>query len=878
MFGRRRRQDDFDAEIESHLQLEADRLKEQGLSADEAYAAARRAFGNVTRSRERFYESGRLLWWDHLWQDLRFGLRMLKKNPGFTAVAVITLTLGIGANTAIFQLLDAFRLRSLPVPHPQELMDIRIAGGNGGMGINNGTWPQLTRPVWEELRQHHEPFSGVFAWGDGGVNVGQGADVRWRHALWVSGEFFPVLGVLPWRGRLFVPADEEPCPHSRAVVSYSFWQTQMGGRDIGSDTRLLVNGEPHQVIGVTPPDFFGLIAGDSFDVALPFCREELSRDLFNLDVIGRLRPGWTLRQASAQLQATSPAIFAATVPTGGTVESAAKYKRFRLAAYPAAHGVGNKPDASLCLMLGITGLVLLIACANLANLLLARATTREREVAVRLALGASRWRLIKQFLIEMGLLCVVGATLAIAASNFLSRALVWLLSTEDNPLILPLSTDWRVLAFAAASGALTCACFGIIPAVRSTRGDPVDVMKGGRSSTATRESFAMQRVLIVAQIAISLVLLVGAFLLVRSFRNLITLNPGMRESGITVAIVAPLRQSAVPPARSEELTREVLDDVRSIPGILGVATTTNIPLLGGSWTHGVHVGSAVGDSKFTWVSPGYFQTMGIPLIAGRGFDQNDTKASQRVAVVNQAFVRRFIGGGDSTGKSLRTDPEPGYPSAVYEIVGVIPDTKYNELRAETPPMVFAPASQPEHAAGGFFVAMMIHSNAPSTNVIASVKHKIAAQHPELVATGGDFQSWIRNRLSDERLLATLSGIFGLLAVLLAAMGLYGVISYIVARRRNEIGIRMALGAQRVRVLRLVMSQAGSLLLLGIITGTAISLVAARAAASLLFGLTPHDPLTLTAAAALLAVVTLVATFLPAHRASRLDPMVALRYE
>ncbi|PYV24634.1 MAG: hypothetical protein DMG24_10920, partial [Acidobacteria bacterium] len=615
--------------------------------------------------------------------------------------------------------------------------------------------------------------------------------------------------------------------------------------------------------------FFGLAVGDDFDIAIPLCQpKELRRDVFDVAVIGRLRPGWTLKSASAWLDAISPGIFEATALTGYSTETIETYKRFRLAAYAASDGVSwlrTQYDSSLRLLLAITALVLLIACANLANLMLARASTREHEVAVRLALGASRGRLLRQLVAESALLVAIGTALGIYLAQFLSRILVWSLSTESGSVHLAVETDWRVLLFAAGLASLTCAFFVAAPALRATSTEPVAAMKSrGRGLTGGRERFSMQRLMVVTQIAVSLVLLVGAFLFVRSFRNLMTFDPGMREGGITVVFI-DFEQSHVAPGRYEELQRELLDEVRSVPGVLDAATTTFMPLLGGSWSHFIRVGSVDWWSRFAAVSPGYFQTMGIPLLRGRDFNPNDTAASQRVAVVNRTFVRQCLGGADPIGKTLRTKPEPNYPSTVYEIVGVIPDTQYNDLRG---------ASQ--YPAPGPSCFMMIHSGlAPA---IAGVRHRIAEKHPEIVMEFSDFQARIRDGLVRERLMAMLSGFFGLLAALLTMVGLYGVISYIVARRRNEIGIRMALGAQRGQVVSMVMREAGRMLVIGILAGAVLSLVAGRAASSLLFGLKPYDPLTLAAAGVLLAVIAALASFLPARRASRLDPLVALRYE
>jgi predicted permease len=433
-----------------------------------------------------------------------------------------------------------------------------------------------------------------------------------------------------------------------------------------------------------------------------------------------------------------------------------------------------------------------------------------------------------------------------------------------------------VLLFACGAAVLTCVIFGALPALRATNTRPAAAMKaGGRGLTAGRERFSLQRVMVVTQISVSLLLLVGALLFVRSFRNLMTFNPGMRESGITFAFFG-YWQSNLPADRWAPFERELLEEVQATPGVLSAATTTNVPLWGGSWTHSVRVGASEAESKFTWVSPDYFATMGIPVIRGRGFNRNDTVTSQRVAVVNQAFARRLTGGADPIGQTLRTAQEPNYPSTVYEIVGVIPDTRYNDLRGETPPMAFAPASQ--FPARGPWAVAMIHSDLPPQSLIATLKHKLAQKHPDVITEFNDFQKGIRDRLLQERLMAMLSAFFGMLAAVLAMVGLYGVISYMVARRRNEIGIRLALGAERGQVVAMVMREAARLLAAGIVLGTAASLAAGRSASSLLFGLKSYDPLTLVSAGALLALIAAAASFVPARRASRLDPMVALRDE
>ena len=869
-------------ELRSSLEILTQEKIKHRLSQSVARREALIELGGVEQVKEevRAVRAGRIV--EDFARDVRFAFRTLAKSPGFTTVAVVTLALGIGANTAIFQLLDAVRLRSLPVPNPHELIEVRIAGGNHGMGLNSDAYGELTRPLWQEIREHHEPFSAVFAWSWSARNVraGQWSDLRRANGLYVSGEFFRVLGVRPWRGRLILPEDEGgACPSSKAVVSYSYWQGQMGARDIGAGTTLMINGDLNEVVGVTPPGFFGLAVGDSFDVAIPFCQpKELRRDVFDVSVMGRLRPGLTLNKASEWLDTISPGIFEETALTGYSSDIIEKYKRFRLAAYSASGGVSRlrtQYDSSLQLLLAITGLVLLIACANLANLMLARASAREHEIAVCLALGASRGRLLRQLLAESALLATIGTALGVCLAQFLSRILVWSLSTASGSVHLAVEMDWRVLLFAAGLATLTCVFFGVVPALRATNTQPVVAMKAaGRGVTGGRARFFVQRIMVLTQIAVSLVLLVGAFLFVRSFRNLVTFDPGMRKGGITTAFIE-FETSNVAPGHYVEFQRQLLDHVRSVPGVLSAATTTFIPLTGGNWSHFVRVGSVDWWSRFAAVSPGYFQTMGIPLLRGRDFNQNDTAASPHVAMVNQTFVRQCLEGTDPVGKTLRTKPEPGYPSATYEIVGVIPDTQYNDLRGETPPLTFVPASQYPQ---GPWCAMMIHSDAPPALVMEVVRRHLAQKHPELVMDFSDFQARIRDGLVRERLMAMLSGFFGMLAAVLTMVGLYGVVSYVVTRRRSEIGIRIALGAQRGQVVGMVMSEVGRILGIGIAAGMALALMAGRGASSLLFGLKPYDPLTLVAASALLAAIAGLASFIPARRATNVDPIVALKYE
>jgi predicted permease len=896
LFSRAEVDREIEDEMRVHMQMRVEDNVAAGMTREEAERDARQRFGNPVTVKEKTVEKDAAVGLDAVWRDVRYALRGFAKSPGFVIVAIVTLALGIGANTAIFQLVDAVRLRSLPIAHPQELAEVRIVGGNHGLGVSQNGYTQLTRPEWDEIRRHHDPYSGVFAWKVDDSLLGEPSDARHVTALEVSGGFFSVLGVRPWQGRLIGPEDEPvACASPRAVVSWPFWQSQMGGRELTPGTRLKIDSQAFEVVGVTPPGFFGMAVGESFDVAevlpvTPCEGGEWPRQFFDVSVMGRLKPGWTLKRASAYFDAVSPGIFQATAPTGYSAQETKVFTNFRMGVFPASGGVSElrqEYDDSLTMLLAITGLVLLIACANLANLMLARASARRREMAVRMALGASRGRLMRQMLIESGILAVSGALLGVALAQGFSRFLVWSLSTEEWQAKLSVATDWRVLLFAASVAVLTCVVFGTIPALRASKADPVTAMKTGDGRVAGHDErfsvmrFSAQRLMVVTQIAVSMVLLVGALLFVRSFRNLMTLNPGMREHGITVVHLGfPL--SHVAPEQRAEFKRRLVDDIRALPGITNAGSTTSDPLLGSTWGHQVRIGSETGGSRFAWVSPEYFRTMNIPLLTGRNFAETDSAEAPRVAIVNQAFIRERIGerlhGASPLGTTMRTLPEPDYPATVLEIVGTIPDTKYSDIREQTPPMAFVPAAQFPVAAAHTWVSILVASDEASATVMADLRREMSAKHPDVIVQMSDFETEIHDRLLRERLMAMLSGFFGALAALLVMVGLYGVISYFVALRRAEIGVRIALGARRWQVVGLVMRDAAWMLLLGAAAGTALSLVGGRGVGSMLFGLKPYDPVTLIAALLLLALIAAVASWLPARRASRLDPMVALRCE
>ena len=824
--------------------------------------------------------------------DLRFAFRQLLKNPGFTGVAVLTLALGIGANTAIFQLLNAVRLKALPVSKPQELVEVRTIGGNPGLGISDGDNAEMTYPLWEQIQKHHEPLTQIFAWSVSAVSVGSDVETRNLKCLWTSGDFFSGLGISPFRGRLFNAGDDRRGGGPEGVVlSYSYWQSAFGGDDSALGKPVTLGDRVFQVIGVTPPAFFGLEVGQQFDVALPLSARALwwdnvldRTDAWWLRVMGRLKPDSTMAEAAAYVKTLSPDLIEATLPVGYGAQTVESYRKFCLSAFPAGTGVSTLRAAyekSLWLLLGITGLVLVIACVNLANLTLARASARAREIAVRVAVGASRWRLIRQLMTESLLLAGAGALAGACLARLLSHSIVWFLSTQGNQLTINLDTDWRVLLFTSLVAALTGVFFGVAPAIRSSRIAPDVALKSGRGTAGNPERLALQRGLTVLQMAVSLILLSGALLLVRSFWNLTRIHPGFRQEGVFVIYVNFAFMKPDAEAR-RAFKLGLLEQIRSVPQVDAAAITTHVPVIGGSWTLGAHVTGSAGEkdgwSKVAWVSPDYFKTMGIRILTGRDISTTDTSSSPKVALVNETFVRQWLGGANPIGAQLRTGAEPGYPEATYEIVGVVNDTKYGNLRSEIPPITYAPTTQLPTSDSDTFMAIVVRSSAPLPPVMAAVKARVSVFAPSIRLGTTVLKTSIREGLARERLLAWLSGFFGGLAIVLVMVGLYGLVSYTTLLRRNELGIRLALGAQRSNIVWLVLNQGVGLAVFGVTIGLAGAWALTRLLASLLFELNPMDLATLAVTSILLFLVALFASWLPAQRAAKTNPMNALRYE
>ncbi len=826
-------------------------------------------------------------------QDIRYALRLLRLSPGFAIVAIASLALGTGANTAIFQLLDSIRLRLLPVKAPQELVELRI----DDMTHARGTWLRdavLTNPLWEKIREHQEVFSGMLAWADEPFNISESGELRQAAGLWVSGAFFDVLGVRPILGRVFSLADDRRgCGFaSGAVISHGFWQREFGGDRAVIGKSVAVGKERVEVIGVTPPGFYGLEVGRTFDIALPICSEAAlhekggrldSGTTWWLTVIGRLKPGVSQEQTSALFRVKSAEIFKSTLPGDYPAVSVKGYLAMKLYTIPAGGGVSRLREEysrPLLLLLGIAGLVLLIACVNLANLMLARASARQREIAVRLAVGASRARLAGQLIIEHLLLAVIGAGLGLVLARAMSRFLVSFLDTGNDPMFIDLSQDMRVFGFAAALAILTCMMFALVPVIRSTRIDPGDALKSGsRSTTAGRERHGYRRALVATQIAVSLVLMMSAMLFVESLRNLKTLDLGFEPSGVLVADVG-FSSLQLQTGRAASFRREILERLRAIPGVEAAAEAIIVPLSGGAWNNRFWMDGSdsahAHESLRTMIGAQYVHTLKTPLLAGREFNEGDMASPAKVAIVNEAFAQQMAGGRNVIGKRFWVEATPYDPQLSFEIIGLVKNSKFRDIHEKFQPLVFLPLTQAALARSE--ARFMIRSSGRPDALASSVRKTLAAINPNMRYSFRVFDAWIQDSVLRERLMATLAGFFGVLAVVLTAVGLYGVISYTVAQRTNEIGIRIALGADRRAGIGLILREAGVVVAVGLVAGTILTLAAGRVTSALLFGMEPDDPRMLTIASVSLAILAGVASYLPARRASSVNPVAALRQE
>jgi putative ABC transport system permease protein len=721
----------------------------------------------------------------------------------------------------------------------------------------------------------------------GRFNLATGGEARYAHGNFASGQFFDTLGLHALIGRTFTMSDDQQgCPGT-AVLSYGFWQNEYGGHaDVVGKTISLDN-HPFEILGVIGPGFTGVDVGSNRDLYVPVCTEKILSGEWSilgpLRVIGRPKPGISASQARARLGTLAPQVFEATILPGWTREERDRYRKSTFDTQMATNGLSfirKEYRQALMVLMAIVGVVLLIACGNVANLLLARGVARQREIAIRIALGSGRGRLIRQLLTESLVLSLTGAVLGILFAQWGTRLLVGLLSSGWNKAFLDLTIDSRVLAFTAGVAILTGLLFGLAPAWRGTRVNPQLAMKANARGAIEGGRFGLGKALVVAQVALSLVLVVGAGLMLATFFRLETLDPGFEREHVLLVGV-DLRNGHYPPARRGAVFEEMLERLRALPGIRPASASAATPIDNSLSAFNLQIEGYTAKSGedtevyFNEVSDRFFESLGTDLIAGRDFNKYDTPESPKVAIVNQTMAKKFFGGRNPIGRRYRTE-NGNKLGELVEIVGVVKDAKYVDLREDIHSTVYVAASQ--EAQPNETITFELRVAGAPTAAISAVKSSIAEVNRDVSLEFKTLAVQVDESLARERLLATLSGFFGGLALVLAMIGLYGVMSYNVTRRRNEIGIRMALGAEPGRVLRMVMGEVALLIGMGLMVGLGAALATTRFVASFLYGLTPNDPLTLSLSVALLAGVACLAGYLQARRASRLEPLTALREE
>jgi predicted permease len=851
-------------EIAAHIDALAGDYERRGLTRQAALQAARRDFGNVAVTQENHRAQRTLPFLEALAQDLRYAFRQMRAKPGFTAAAVFTLALGIGANTAIFRVLDAVVLSSLPVKNPEQLA-VLLTKQNGNPG-------PISYPLFRAMAARQTALAGMFATSD--VDPGGASDESALRARLVTGRYFELLGAGMQLGRSIADSDDRPGTPPVAVLSHGYWQRAFGGQPDVLGRAIRINGASATIIGVAARGFFGERVGNAPDVWLPMSAEPLVwPDHTNwltmpsraaLSPMGRVLPGVSRARAAAELTALYSQLHELSVyRLGSTVYSV------ELA--PGSQGLtGLKKQfsAPLAALMGIAGIVLLLACCNLANLLLAHASARTHEMGVRLALGAGRGRLLRQLLTESAVLAALGGAAGFALAIQGSRALVEFASAGQG-WRLALDPDWRILGFTAAISVLAAAIFGVAPAFTSARLDANAALQANRRNGGLRSARGAARAFIVAQVAASLVLVAGAALLVRSFHKLETQDFGYRQDGLLLIEFRVDRNlfGFHDPGRLKQL----YDRLNAIPGVLRASLTGPAPFaqlqsqakisLPGEASPGV-------DALQSKVSAGYFETMKIPLIAGRAFTEADRKETAPVAVLGESTARQLFGSANSVGRSISLGSKDS-----RLVVGVAKDVRYLGPREPFAPVIYEPMAQ-----GGLLLLTAVLRTAGDPAAFASAaRQAVRETAPELkLQSATPVHEILSGMMRQERMVAVLSAAFGLLALILASVGLYGVIAYAVARRTQEIGVRIALGASRIQVTGLLLRDIAQLLAIGLTVGIAATLALGNWVRSLLFGITPHDPFMLLAASAALTVVAFAAGYLPARRASRLRPMEAFR--
>jgi len=878
LFRRERFDRELEEEMQSHIQMQAEENRENGMDAQEARYAARRQFGNPMLLEERSREMWGWPLLERLLQDLRYAVRVLRRSPTFTAVAVISLALGIGANVAIFSLFNALMLRWLPVWHPEQLVSIYRTGG-WGRGF-------ASYPLYLALRERKDLFEGVLA-RSGVIRVRLGTDSpEFVGKEFVSGDYFQVLGIRPALGRLFIEENNRtPGAQPLVVLSYDFWRSRFGSDPSILGRVIHVDEQPLTVIGVAEPRFHGVEAEHRAEVWVPATMNRfniMNPRMHWVWLLARRRPGVGEKQIQAALDVFMEQHLAAVY--GNRPDSPMRRAGMaqKLEVRPGGIGVSlirEQFAKPLEILLAVVALVLLVACANVAGLMLARGAARQREIALRFSLGASRARVLHQLVIESVLIAAGGGLVGLAFASWGGRYLLLFLPSAEA-LQLDVSPDRSVVAFAAAVALMSVVVFGLLPAFRATAVDPAPSLKEGAGGLRGSMRLSLRKAFVVAQVALSLVVVMTAGLFARSLGNLRGVDPGFHPLNVLgLSIDFP---RAYKDKDADSLCQRLVGRVNSLPGVLAVSFGFPGPYQGGSWEASFRIPGSEKTAReaptveLQSAAPRYFETIGNPLLRGREFDDRDSAATPKVAIVNEAFAREYFAGADPVGRVLSfhdKEPEGGEPT---HIIGLVRDMAHQGLRKRPVPTVYLPPAQKESP---FAPVLLVRAGLPPESLVPVLRRELAALDPSLAIVE---VRTIRQQIDDsiylDRLLAVVSGFFGTLSLLLAGVGLYGVMAYAVTQRTGEIGIRVALGADRRRVLCMVLREGLTLIGAGILVGIPLSLASTRLATSLLFGIRARDPMTLAATAAVLLAAGAAAVLLPAQRASRIDPTEALRYE
>ena len=895
LFRGKQYQDDLDEEMRLHRELREKKYVNSGMSPEVARSAAYRSFGNAASLRETSYRAWGWSWLESLTQDVRYGVRSMFRSPALTLVALLSLALGIGANTAIFSFLDAIMLRSLPVKEPTQLV-LLGEGNEGGVTDRYGSTTLYSYPFYRQFQQKNAVFSDVAAIYSMSSNIHATIDGRdateLMRAQVVSGTYFSTLGVQPLIGRSLTDDDDNSeGDHPVAVISYAWWKRGLAGDPAVLNRKIKLGTIMFQIVGVAPPEFFGTSVGEAPDIWVPMSMMKsipggwngYKNNFFQASyLMGRLKPGVSLEQATSNVNLVYQQITRAFPDGDLNPRNVEHLRNADVVLTPMAKGLSSlrgRFSEPLKILMGITALVLLIACANIANLLLARSTARARELAVRQALGARRIRIVRQLLTESLLLALAGGVLGVAFAAGADKLLLRMISDGSDMIPLDISINTRLLFFSFAVTVATAIVFGSIPALRSTHVELTDALKDGRGGSNSTSRSPLGKALIVTQVAISLVLMVGAILFIRSLQNLNNVDTGFARKGVLRLVIdSNVTGLGGGDPRMIAMFQQIEQSVSSMPGVKAVSFASFI-FAQGAWMTGIHVAGMDVDEnvsiKHNVIGNGYFSTMQIPLLAGRTFGPQDTATSQRVAIISERMAKDlFPAGINPIGHHYYTGWDP-LPDTDVEVIGIVKDVKIFDLQEKPQYVDYIPNPQHPWVYGTLAVRYEGDFNTVSNEVQRAI-HSVNRNLPIGHVTTIDEQ--VSRTITNQRLVAQLSAFFGFLAVFLSCIGIYGLMSYMVSRRTNEIGIRIAIGATRANVRWLVMREIVLLAAIGIAVGIPVTLAGSRVVANLLFGLRGTDTASLLGSVVALMLVSIMAGYLPARRAAQVDPMVALRCE